>query len=51
MYVGQMLFTAQDGLCDVGTSEEQVNEHGTSSGLTLATEVQKQGGTQWMFFT
>lgn len=32
-------------------AEEQESEYGTSSGLTMATEVQKQGGTQWMLFT
>lgn len=32
-------------------AEEQEIEYSTSSGLTVATEVQKQGGTQWMFFT
>lgn len=31
-------------------AEEQESKYDTSSGLALATEVQKQGGMQWMFF-
>lgn len=30
-------------------AEEQESKYSTSSGLTLATEVQKQGGMQWIF--